>query len=140
MGKERKRGRSRSRTRSRSRERHKERTDRRRSGSRHDRHRSRKHSSDDSRRNKEQPDASKVIALPPNPLVDLSTFRAPEQVVEDAELLYKQVCDCSEHLPPGWERVVHSGTVWYLDHLLREAHQQRPEVVWSRRAAGNHHP
>ncbi|CCW63148.1 unnamed protein product [Phytomonas sp. EM1] len=39
-----------------------------------------------------------------------------------------------EVMPPGWEKVRYRGTVVYVDHVSREAHEEKPWEVWSRRA------
>lgn len=36
-------------------------------------------------------------------------------------------------LPPGWERIVYQGSVVYVDHISREAHEEPPWEVWRRR-------
>lgn len=36
-------------------------------------------------------------------------------------------------LPPGWEMASIEGTIVYLDHINREAHEEPPSVVWHHR-------
>ncbi|KAF8289091.1 hypothetical protein TcG_01198 [Trypanosoma cruzi] len=51
------------------------------------------------------------------------------------EALYAEMCPSDgEPLPPGWEKVVYHGTIVYLDHVAREAHEVRPWEVWQRRS------
>ncbi|KAH9578441.1 hypothetical protein LSM04_008697 [Trypanosoma melophagium] len=51
------------------------------------------------------------------------------------EALYAMMCPSDgEVLPPGWEKIFYHGTVVYLDHISREAHEVRPWEVWQRRS------
>ncbi|ESL11389.1 hypothetical protein TRSC58_00862 [Trypanosoma rangeli SC58] len=60
-------------------------------------------------------------------------LQSADEISEEA--LYALMCpNDGEPLPPGWEKVVYHGTVVYLDHVAREAHEVRPWEVWRRRS------
>ncbi|ORC90608.1 uncharacterized protein TM35_000084060 [Trypanosoma theileri] len=81
---------------------------------------------------------------PPLPQLQLQKQEQEQQVLHrpnvgtmTEEDLYAMMCSSDgEVLPPGWEKILYHGTVVYLDHISREAHEVRPWEVWQRRAEG----
>ncbi|CUG90028.1 Hypothetical protein, putative [Bodo saltans] len=53
----------------------------------------------------------------------------------NATQVYDALCKTDEWLPPGWECVVYKGVPVYLDHLSREAFEDKPWEVWARKSS-----
>jgi hypothetical protein len=53
----------------------------------------------------------------------------------NATQVYDALCKTDELLPPGWECVVYKGVPVYLDHLSREAFEDKPWEVWARKSS-----
>lgn len=52
----------------------------------------------------------------------------------NATVVYDALCKTDEWLPPGWECVIYKGVAVYLDHLSREAFEDKPWEVWARKS------
>eukprot|EP00331_Platyophrya_macrostoma_P008966 CAMPEP_0176418628 /NCGR_PEP_ID=MMETSP0127-20121128/7577_1 /TAXON_ID=938130 /ORGANISM="Platyophrya macrostoma, Strain WH" /LENGTH=198 /DNA_ID=CAMNT_0017798975 /DNA_START=72 /DNA_END=668 /DNA_ORIENTATION=+ len=77
-----------------------------------------------------------ATSRPPPEVTNLAPPKATNEFDwESPEAVYDALCRVdNELLPPGWEKVTFKGTTIYLDHLRREAFEEKPWIVWERRA------